>query len=57
VDQVDGEDVREKEQEGFRGKELLRPDGDLDEELRADAAEEAVEFGLRVLRVAVGVCF
>jgi len=49
--------VREEQQEGFCGKEFLRPDGDLDEELRADAAEQAVEFGLGVLRVAVGVCF
>jgi len=57
VDEVDGEDVREEEQEGLCAEELLRPDGDLDEELRADAAEEAVEFGLRVLRVAVRVCF
>ena len=57
MDEVDGEDVREKQEEGFRAEELLRPHGDLDEELRSYAAEQAVEFGLGVLRVAVGVGF
>ena len=57
MDEVDGEDVREEEQKRFGGEELLRYDGDFDEELRAHAPEQAVELGLRVLRVAVGVCF
>jgi hypothetical protein len=51
VDQVDGKDVREQQQKRLRGEELLRPHGDLNEELRADAPEQAIQLGLRVLRI------
>ena len=39
VDEVDGEDVREEQEERFSREEPLGPDGNFDDKLRTDAAD------------------